>query len=238
MSDIPSNNQLREWYKEVLQAPSFIDTLNSYQKEKLLQYSKKELDYHFRKAASFLESTNESNYPPGLPMANWLEHIVYRNMGHYFNEATFVLNQFGWHWTLEKSFHRLVKPQPKVKIKKWKNAPIKDINTKWEYLINQGETLTQRQIALVCHYEGIHIPKPSDSYQIADLITQFHGHKSGLDLYNNHYLKVRSDTDRLNQHKTKKDIETAINFLSSGNNVNKAIKDLIKLDDKIRKEEN
>ncbi len=237
---IPTKVQLSDWFDETVQIPSFVTTLTIYQKDKLLQYTIEKIKHRLSYAFRQIEVMNANNFPKDLPEEKWLEYLVHTNMSGSFGPATFVLNVLGWHWTLDKSFHKLPKSKDVKPHVEWNERPIADINAKWEYLVNEGEKLTQRQIALICWYEGIVIPKPGKQSDVANKITQFHGHGSGQDLYNNHYLKVCSNTDRLNQHspkKTKKDIEKVIRFLSSGENVSRAIKDLSRLDEKIRRQE-
>lgn len=241
MSEIPSDSQIGKWYQETLKIPSFIKTLTPYQADKLLQYSKNEVERHFRTAARLLDAVSESNFPKGLPMENWLEHIVYKNMGYIFSEATFILNLFGWHWTLEKHFYRIEEHQPnKTPIKLWRKAPIQDINPEWERLINEGEKLTVWQIALICYYElNIIVPRPSKTNDIADKIALFHGKNSGENLYH-HYLIAAVKTDRLNEYKpqkTQKDIEKILKFLSTEKSRDKAKVDLEILKDKITSDE-
>ena len=43
MSKIPSNDEVRHWYNETLKLPSFLDTLNNYQKGKLIEYCQNEI---------------------------------------------------------------------------------------------------------------------------------------------------------------------------------------------------
>lgn len=214
MSNIPTNKQLREWYEETLLSSSFIETLNTYQKDKLLQFTIKKIKGLLSKAVYWLECSSESNYPENLPMENWLNHIVFRNMGAYFNEATAVLNLFGWNWTLEKSFYMTEVPQPEKRV--ILNPEI-GINDNWKNFVLEGNRLSIRQIALLCVYEGIF---PSlDKEEIATKIVNFHGFNSptsGQQL-NQHYNKVLKSNDRIfvsGQKEMKNDIQKILPLIS------------------------
>tara|TARA_R110002051_G_scaffold167780_1_gene238465 strand:- start:7937 stop:9028 length:1092 start_codon:yes stop_codon:yes gene_type:complete len=325
MSNIPTNKQLKEWYEETLLSSSFIETLTAYQKDKLLQFTVNKIKTLFQKAVYYLDSSSESNYPKNLPMENWLNHIIYRNMGSCFNEANEVLNLFSWNWTLEKNFFKSETPMPEAKkilseneakaqfyeilkhplfvlelneyekskileiafdeqkriltqSSTWLKNPLDtsilndaetfrlglisntdlianledvpgperlyyflteisynaislkvlfqnlgvnwnlhngqirpaeelkpdakiikidlEINDNWKNFVLNGGKLKQPEIALLCYYEGVVIPKPSKESAIAENIALWHGHKSGNNLYNL-YDEMMKDSKRL-----------------------------------------
>ena len=195
MDKIPTNKQVSEWYKEIYKTPSFIESLNTYQKDKIFQYTRKEVERLFNQAIGFFSSFSEENYPEDVSEENRLNYIVDEIMGHSFCYPIFVLNLFDWHWTVNKSFHRITSPKQKKLIDL---NPEIGVNDNWRNFVLEGGELSQPEIALLCHYEGIVIPKPSkkNKYEIADNLAMWHGHISGIALYNV-YDEISNKTKRL-----------------------------------------
>lgn len=238
---MPKHEEVQKWFEELSSFPSYSEALSNYQKEKIFVYSKDKLLSEFRFAVDCMNVRPPENYPEGIKKEERLKYIIHNQLWGRFESIIKVLNNIEWHWTFEKGFERLkVKNQNSEENMEYPDAPFPEINSKWKFLVNDGEKLNQRHIALVCVYEGIHIPKPGKSYDLADKIAKFHGHNSGANLYNKHYLIVRNQTDRRTSKtpkNAKKDIEKALAFLSTGKAINEALRDIHYLNTKIEQEE-
>jgi len=101
MSEIYSKSLLRSWFNKIVQHPSFIDTLNEYQKSELLQYCKDEVINNYKLASQELLKNISTN------------ELVYKISTT--NEAINILNLLGWNWLPEKGFYKIEEPEPEFK---------------------------------------------------------------------------------------------------------------------------
>ena len=128
-----------------------------------------------------------------------------------------------------------VKPQRRKEPgeKRVKLNPEIEINDNWKKYVSKGGKLSQPEIALLCVYEGIVIPKPSGKNEnvIANNLAIWHGHTSGSALYNT-YDELSDKNNRLTNRKPKTMIKyfEHIMPLISPNNLPDIKKDLKEID--------
>lgn len=115
MQKIPLEAEVSFWFAETIKHPSFINTLNEYQKSKLLEYAEERIHSALEFAIRFFENTTEANYPEGWPVERQLEYVVNQNCRSNFTPIRKVLNSLGFDWNYEESLHPLKKAQPEKK---------------------------------------------------------------------------------------------------------------------------
>jgi hypothetical protein len=106
-TDIPSYQNVFLWYKETLKLPSFLETLNNYQKEKLIEFCNNKIFETVKLAASMLDAWPEENYPKDVPIEERLNYILNTTFKATNKEPIYVLNLLGYTWTPEESLVRI-----------------------------------------------------------------------------------------------------------------------------------
>lgn len=112
MSKIPSNDEVRNWYNETLKIPSYLDTLNNYQKGKLFEYCQNEISITFEFAIGVLNAKPDNEYPEEIPIEEHLNYILNTTFKHANSEPLFILNLLGYTWTPEESYKRINLEKP------------------------------------------------------------------------------------------------------------------------------
>lgn len=224
MQKIPLEAEVSFWFAETIKHPSFINTLNEYQKSKLLEYAEERIHSALEFAIRFFENTTEANYPEGWPVERQLEYVVNQNCRSNFTPIRKVLNALGFDWNYEEGFHYLNKPQQP------------------DQLEQQKPELSVHQIALLHVYQNKPIQKPPLNNNQAQRLAEHYGHKSGNNLYNTFINLEGNQAQRLQlskrtPKKTLEDIEAIWPLLSEEERSGKPTEDQKKLNELIIKKQ-
>ena len=119
MKPIPSNEELSSWYEEALTFLGFIESLNSYQKSKLIDFTRRKIQkifYHTQQQAREIYSHvtkrhNDNGYFPigfnEVSLRHIQHELIEQSHKRDLFEAITVLNQFNIDWSLEKGYYKI-----------------------------------------------------------------------------------------------------------------------------------
>lgn len=110
-SNIPSPAEVSFWYNEIQKHPAFVEELSTYQKSKLAEYCKNQIDSAYKAAIHFFEGTTKANYPEGWPEEKQLQYVIKYNAWSNFAPTVRVLNALGFNWSDKEGFTQITKDQ-------------------------------------------------------------------------------------------------------------------------------
>lgn len=232
---IPSSIEVKMWYEEVLKIPSFLETLNPYQKSKLIEFCQIEIKNTVKTAFNIFENYPEKNYPKELPIDQQFNYLMNTIFKHSTSKPIYILNLLGFTWTPEEDYKRIEQT-------KNKNPENKDTENKIDYKHRNKnwEKFSQAQIALYLIYKNIkniHDPRSLPQSKLHTIAEDFGWieDSSAYLIFKQWSKRKDNQTQRLGHKKPQnviKDIKEIILLLSS-KEMKQVLEDLDYLKEKI-----
>jgi hypothetical protein len=108
----PTNEELNLWYNEALKFPSIIESLNNYQKGKLIEFCYNKILRIIEVAIGILNVKPDNEYPENIPYDKHLLYIMNTTFKYTNSDSIYVLNLLGYTWTPEESLIRINSESP------------------------------------------------------------------------------------------------------------------------------
>lgn len=229
-TNIPSKNEVQSWYNEALKFPSFIDTINKYQKEKLIDFCYDKIFNTVKVAIQILDTWTKEKYPEDLSENEYLNYILNTTFKGPNEAPIYILNLLGYTWTPEEGLKQL-NQQPKKEIE-----TIESSNEEIQMLHRNKDwkRFSHVQIALILIYKevkGINDPRSEKDSKLYKIAKDFgyHSKTSPSQIYDLWKNMQGNQNQRLRHKKPKNviiDIEEIIFMVGGSKNINKLIDDL------------
>jgi hypothetical protein len=211
-TDIPSYKNVFLWYNETLKLPSFLETLNNYQKEKLIEFCDNKIYLTVKLAAGMLDVWPEEKYPKDLLREERLNYILNNTFKNANRQPVYILNLLGYTWT------------PKEGLTILNKTKLTETNNKFnaKYLDIEGNRFSQPRIALYLIYKQIvklHDPRSYNNSKLFKIAKDFGwpSVNSAYTIYEHWNKRKDNQIQRLghkNPKSVKKDIESILYLLN------------------------